>query len=128
VLVDDVAAAGFDQELEAVFRKEGIGAVAFVPLVRGGRLLGRFMLYRDARHTWSDREVLLSRTVANHLASVAERTQAQEAMRESSHEAEESRSRLALLLEATEQLSQTLDYEELLRRVPQLVVPRIADG
>jgi PAS domain S-box-containing protein len=128
VLVDDVAAAGFDQELEAVFRKEGIGAVAFVPLVRGGRLLGRFMLYRDAPHSWSDREVLLSRTVANHLASVAERTQAQEAMRESSHEAEESRSRLALLLEATEQLSQTLDYEELLRRVPQLVVPRIADG
>ena len=36
--------------------------------------------------------------------------------------------RLALLLEATEQLTQTLDYEELLRRVPQLVVPRIADG
>ena len=43
-------------------------------------------------------------------------------------EAEASRRRLALLLEATEQLSQTLDYEELLRRVPQLVVPRIADG
>jgi signal transduction histidine kinase len=43
-------------------------------------------------------------------------------------EAEASRARLALLLEATEQLSQTLDYEELLRRVPQLVVPRVADG
>ncbi|MGH2976904.1 MAG: PAS domain-containing protein, partial [Gaiellaceae bacterium] len=43
-------------------------------------------------------------------------------------EIESSRARLALLLEATEQLSQTLDYEELLRRVPQLVVPRIADG
>ncbi|HEX5174130.1 MAG TPA: GAF domain-containing protein [Gaiellaceae bacterium] len=128
VLVDDVAAAGFEPELEAVVRKEGIGALAFIPIVRGGRLLGKFMLYREARHSWSDREVLLSRTIAHHLASVAERTQAQEALRDSSHEAEESRSRLALLLEATEQLSQTLDYEELLRRVPQLVVPRIADG
>ena len=128
VLIDDVADAGFEPELEAAVRKEGIGALAFVPLVRSGQLLGKFMLYRDARHSWSDREVLLSRTIANHLGSVAERTKAQDAVRASSHAAEESRSRLALLLEATEHLGQTLDYEELLRRVPRLVVPRIADG
>ncbi len=263
VLVDDVAGAGFEPQLERVVRKEGIGALAFVPLVQGGRLLGKFMLYRDAPHDWSDREVLLSRTIANHLASVTERTKAQQALHDSSEhlasilrtveegisatdgegrilfandaaarvvglesgdelvalspagraalyevfdgdgnriaaaalppaqaltgtessavvrirskpdgwerwaslrsmpvfspdgrvelvvnvtrditqetdaarretdarrEAEGSRARLALLLEATEQLSQTLDYEELLRRVPQLVVPRIADG
>ena len=121
VLVEDVAGAGYEPALERVMRKEGIAALAFVPLVRGGLQLGRFVLYRDAPHDWSDREVLLSRTIANHLASVIERTQAQ-------HEAEGSRARLALLLEATEQLTQTLDYEELLRRVPQLVVPRIADG
>src|ERR1700759_5347269 len=102
-------------------RKEGIAALAFVPLMRGGRQLGRVVLYRDAPHRWSDREVLLSRTIANHLASVIERPRAQ-------HEPEGSRARLALLLEATEQLTQTLDYEQLLRRVPELVVPRIADG
>ncbi|HZT85272.1 MAG TPA: PAS domain S-box protein [Gaiellaceae bacterium] len=263
VLVDDVAEAGFEPALQRVVRKEGIGALAFVPLVQGGRLSGKFMLYRDAPHEWSDREVLLSRSIANHLASVAERTKAQQARQESSEqlasilrtveegisatdregrvlfandaaarvaglesgdelvaldlaeraahydvfdregnrvaprdlpparamvgtessavvrvrskrdgwerwvsfrsmpvlstdgnaelvvnvtrditqemeaaegeaaarrEAEGSRSRLALLLEATEQLTQTLDYEELLRRVPRLVVPRIADG
>jgi PAS domain S-box-containing protein len=263
VLVEDIAGAGFEPALERAVRKEGIGALAFVPLVRGGRLLGKFMLYRDAPHVWSDRELLLSRTIANHLASVTERTAAQQALHESReqlasmlrtveegitatnregrflfandaaaravgldsadeivalspkellarfeiydsegasvkaedlpsakalggtegsavirirsrsedwerwlalrstpvltpgggvelvvnvtrditqetlaarreedarHEAEASRARLALLLEATEQLSQTLDYEELLRRVPQLVVPRIADG
>jgi PAS domain S-box-containing protein len=256
VVVEDIAGADFEPALERVVRKEGIGALAFVPLVRGGRLLGKFMLYRDAPHEWSDRELLLSRTIANHLASVTERTQAQHALHESSgqlasilrtveegitatnpegrllfandaaaraagldsadelvaltaekraslyevfdadgarvapedlpeakalagsessatvrarprsgewerwlalrstpvlapdgtvelvvnvtrditqetaarREAEASRSRISLLLEATEQLSQTLDYEELLRRVPQLVVPRIADG
>jgi PAS domain S-box-containing protein len=263
VLVDDVARAGFEPALERVVRKEGIGALAFVPLVGGGRLLGKFMLYRDEPHRWSDREMLLSRTIANHLASVTERTQAQQSLHESSEqlasilrtveegitatnrdgrllfandaaarvagldsgdellalsldertalyevfdtdgapvaaedlpsskalageessavvrirsraagrehwvalrstpvfardgsvelvvdvtrditqetvaaqreaearrEAEVSRARLALLLEATERLSETLDYEELLRRVPQLVVPRIADG
>jgi PAS domain S-box-containing protein len=263
LLVADLAGAGFEPALERAVRKEGIGALAFVPLVRGERLLGKFMLYRDAPHEWSDRELLLARTIANHLASVAERTQAQQALHDSGeqlasilrtveegitatsrggrflfandaaaravglesadellalsaeelvglfevsdsdgapvgledlpyaaalngtestsvvrirrrsedwerwlalrstpvfgpgdevelvvnvtrditretlaaqreadarHEAEASRGRLALLLEATEQLSQTLDYEELLRRVPQLVVPRIADG
>ena len=263
VLVDDVGDAGFEPTLERVVRREGIGALAFIPLVRGGRLLGKLVLYREAPHGWSDREVLLSRTIANHLASVTERTRAQHALRESSEElasilrtveegitatdregrflfandaaaraagldsadelvalppekryalyevfdadgarvapeglpasqalsgaessavvrirrrsgdwerwlalratpvfatdgtvelvvnvtrditeeevgarreedarreAEAFRARLALLLEATEQLTQTLDYEELLRRVPKLVVPRIADG
>jgi PAS domain S-box-containing protein len=121
VLHEDIADAGFEEALERVMRKEGIAALAFVPLVLSGRQLGRFVLYRDEPHRWSEREVLLSRTVANHLASVIERAQVQQ-------EAEASRARLALLLEATELLSQTLDYEELLRRVPQLVVPRIADG
>ena len=121
VLVEDIAAAGYEPALERVMRKEGIGALAFLPLVRGGRLFGRFALYRDTPHRWSDRDVLLARTIANHLASVIERADAQQALHASSE-------RLALLLEATEQLTQTLDYEELLRRVPQLVVPRIADG
>jgi PAS domain S-box-containing protein len=121
VLVEDLAAAGYEPALERVMRKEGIGALAFLPLVRGGRLFGRFALYRDTPHRWSDRDVLLARTIANHLASVIERADAQQALHASSE-------RLALLLEATEQLTQTLDYEELLRRVPQLVVPRIADG
>jgi PAS domain S-box-containing protein len=264
VLVEDVTAAGYEEPLERALRKEGIGALAFVPLIRGGELLGRITLYRDAPHRWSDRELLLSRTIGNHLASVVDRAQTQQALHDSSeqlasilrtveegitatnregrflfandaaarvvglesgdelvglspqdrdalyeildadstpltyedlppslammtgaesaavvrirsrsegwehwvalrstpvlgadgtvelvvnvtrditqetlaarreaearHEAEASRARLALLLEATEQLSQTLDYEELLRRVPQLVVPRIADG
>ncbi len=121
VLVEDIAAAGYEQPLVRVLRREGIGALAFLPLVRGERLFGRLGLYRDTPHSWSDRDVLLARTIANHLATVIERADAEHARHESS-------SRLALLLEATEHLGQTLDYEELLRRVPQLVVPRIADG
>ena len=83
VLVEDVAGAGFEPELERIVRKEGIGSLVFIPLVRNGRLLGKFMLYRDEPHAWSDREILLSRTIANHLASVTERTQTQAALSES---------------------------------------------
>src|SRR5665213_3383895 len=52
VLIDDLAAAGFPEELEQAARREGIEALAFVPLVHGGRLLGKFMLYRDTPQAW----------------------------------------------------------------------------
>ena len=77
-------------------RNEGIAALAFFPLVRRGRLLGKFMLYRDAPHAWSDREIRLARTIANHLASVTERTRAQQ-------ELHESREQLATILRAVDE-------------------------
>jgi PAS domain S-box-containing protein len=83
VLVADVVGAGFEPALERVVRAEGIAALAFVPLVHGERLVGKFMLYHDTPHEWTPREVLLCRTIANHLASVTVRTQAQEALRAS---------------------------------------------
>ena len=96
VLVEDAAAAGFEAELERVVTTEGIAALAFVPLVRRGRLLGKFMLYRDTQHQWSDREILLARTIANHLASVTERTRSQQ-------ELHESREQLATILRAVDE-------------------------
>jgi PAS domain S-box-containing protein len=84
VLVPSLATSGFDDELERVVRAEGIEALAFVPLVHAGRLVGKFMLYHDEPHEWSAREVLLCRTIANHLASATVRTMALEALQASS--------------------------------------------
>jgi PAS domain S-box-containing protein len=84
VLVEQLADAGFDPALEEAVRAEGIDALAFVPLVHGSRLVGKFMLYHDRPHEWRPEELLLSRTIANHLASATVRTQAQEALRVSS--------------------------------------------
>jgi PAS domain S-box-containing protein len=88
VLIADVGAAGFSDDLERAVRAEGIEALAFVPLVHGGRLLGKFMLYHDEPHDWSDAEVLLCHTIANHLASATVRTEAQEGLRASSDQLE----------------------------------------
>jgi PAS domain S-box-containing protein len=96
VLVENAAAAGFEPWLDEIVRSEGIAALAFIPLVRRGGLLGKFMLYRDAPHAWSDREILLARTIASHLASVTERTQAQQ-------ELHESREQLATILRAVDE-------------------------
>lgn len=86
VLVPDVAAAGFDEELERAVVGEGIGALAFVPLVHRGVLLGKFMLYHDEPHPWTDTEVLLARTIATHLASATVRARAQDEVRASNEQ------------------------------------------
>ena len=88
VLVGDVADGGFDPGLERTVRKEGIASLAFIPLVHSGRLVGKFMLYRDTPHEWDAREVRLCRTIANHLASATVRTRARVAWRESREQLE----------------------------------------
>ncbi len=96
VLVAEVATAGLDRELEQAVTREGIAALAAIPLIRRDRLLGRLTLYRDSPHAWTEREVLLARTIANHLPSVTERTQAQHALTES-------REQLATILRTVEE-------------------------
>jgi len=88
VLIADVAAAGFDTELERAVRNEGIAALAFVPLVHGDRLLGKFMLYHDEPREWGEREIRLCRTIASHIASAVVRTRARIALRDSREQLE----------------------------------------
>ena len=88
VLVPDVASAGFDAELAAALAAERIRAAAFIPLVHHGELLGKFMLYRGTPHDWTDREIALCRTVANHLALAAVRAHEQAELRESREQLE----------------------------------------
>src|SRR6266516_746076 len=83
LLVTSVEDSDFEAPLLEALRTEGIGALAFIPLVHRGRLLGKFMLYHDEPHEFGDEEIRLCRTVASHLASSAVRTQALEALRES---------------------------------------------
>jgi PAS domain S-box-containing protein len=88
VLIADVAAAGFDASLEGAVRTEGIAALAFVPLVHGDRLLGKFMLYHDEPREWGEREIRLCRTIASHIASAVVRTRARIALRDSREQLE----------------------------------------
>jgi signal transduction histidine kinase len=56
-----------------VFRAEQIGAVAFIPLVSRGHLLGKFMLYYDRPRVLTTAELDVARAIANHLGSVIAR-------------------------------------------------------
>ncbi len=55
------------------FRREGIGALAFIPLATRGRLVGKLMLYADRPHGLSAHSLDTARLIANHLASAMAR-------------------------------------------------------
>ena len=78
-------------------KAEGIGALAFVPLVAKGELIGKFMTYYDAPHVFSGAEIDLAVTIARQLGFSLERMRAEEALRES-------QARLVSELAATQQL------------------------
>jgi PAS domain S-box-containing protein len=70
--IDDVAAAELG-ELARVIEAEGIGALAFIPILANGRLVGKFMTYYTAPHKFSAAEIDLSLTIARQLGFSIER-------------------------------------------------------
>ncbi len=83
IFVDDVARADMPDTLKAVIEAEGIGAVAFIPLVAGGRLVGKFMAYYETPHRFDEAEADLALTIARQLGFSVARIQVEEALRES---------------------------------------------
>lgn len=73
VLVPDVGADPSLATFSALFQRETIGSVAFIPLVTRGRLLGKFMVYYGATHLYTEHEIGLASAIANHLGSLVAR-------------------------------------------------------
>jgi PAS domain S-box-containing protein len=89
--VPGIAAADVEPELRAVIEAEGVRALAFIPLVSGGQLVGKFMTYYDAPHAFDGVEIELCESIARQLALGIERRESEETLR-----ASEERLRLAL--------------------------------
>ena len=73
VLVEDAAGDPAMSAYAALFSREGIGALGFIPLVIRGRLLGKFMVYYDRPHRFAAHELETAKAIANHLGSVITR-------------------------------------------------------
>jgi signal transduction histidine kinase len=78
VRVDDVATDPAWEPYRELFRAEHIAALAFVPLVHYGRLIGKLMLYRNEPRPFTDRDLQLSATIAVHVAQAVERRRAEQ--------------------------------------------------
>jgi len=76
VLVADAMADPSLASYGPLFKREGIGALGFIPLFTAGRLLGKFMVYFEEPHQLSQHELEMIQAIANHLASVIARFEA----------------------------------------------------
>ena len=67
----------------AVIQAERIAAMAFIPLVSAGRVIGKFMLYYDSPHVLSADDVQLAALIASQIAFAVARTEAEAQARRS---------------------------------------------
>jgi PAS domain S-box-containing protein len=97
ICIEDVAKSDLPEALVATVEAEGIGALAFIPLVAKGKLIGKFMTYYNAPHVFGRGEMDLAITIARQLGFGIERMRADEALRDT-------QARLFSELAATQQL------------------------
>ena len=79
VYVPDVERARFSTAIKLAAKKEGIGAIAFIPLMTAGRLIGKFVTYHDTPREFSREDVDLTLTLARQLGFGVERMRADHA-------------------------------------------------
>jgi len=65
-------------ELRPVLDAERVKSVAFIPLTTSGRLIGKFMLYYDAPHEFTDDEVLVAEVLGTHIGLAVDRYRSSE--------------------------------------------------
>jgi GAF domain-containing protein len=80
--IEDIETAELSRPLKNTVRAEGIGALAFMPLVANGELIGKFITYCRAPHGFSAGEVDLAVTLPASSASAWGRKRTDEGLRE----------------------------------------------
>ena len=89
IVVEDVENdEALSDALRQVVMNEGIRALAFIPLVFGSRLLGKFMLYYDQPHVPQHEELEVARTIAGSIAFAITRARDEQSVRFARDEAE----------------------------------------
>jgi PAS domain S-box-containing protein len=119
-VLDDVRIAPMSDERRAALVEEGVASLLIVPLVIRGHATGTLAFYSKRRRKFTSVEVETARALGNLAAASITTAELYE-------EQERSRERADFLVEAGSALASSLDYQETLRTVAGLAVPRIAD-
>ena len=79
--VADIDETNEPESIKAAIRSEGITALAFIPLMIGGRVMGKFMTYYPARREFTADEIELGLTIARQLGFSLERMAVEASLR-----------------------------------------------
>lgn len=101
VCVEDIAAAGLDGVVKRTSEREGIAALAFIPLLWNDRLIGKFMMYSSVARSFASDEISLSLTIARQLAFAIERKRAEDRERKISADAIDAKAKFRAIFEQT---------------------------
>ena len=71
IWIDNVSSADLEKSLKQTVTAEGIGALAFIPLVAQGKLIGKFMVYYDKPHAFAAPRSILRSRLHGSLASAS---------------------------------------------------------
>ncbi|HTH51143.1 MAG TPA: PAS domain S-box protein, partial [Pyrinomonadaceae bacterium] len=83
ITIPDITNAEISEELRSTIIHEGIRSLGFVPLnSSAGEVIGKFMVYYDREHEWTDAELALAMAVGRQIAFGIERTSTEQALRE----------------------------------------------
>ncbi|MGH9733198.1 MAG: PAS domain S-box protein [Candidatus Acidiferrales bacterium] len=81
VCIPNIADADVSDFIKQAVCAEGICALGFIPLIWNGTLIGKFMVYFDQPHSFSEDEIELSLTIGRQLSFGIERIRNEEALR-----------------------------------------------
>jgi PAS domain S-box-containing protein len=97
VFIRDIEAADLPESLKKAFRAEQIVALALIPLVANGVLIGKLTAYHETRHMFGATDAALAVAIARQLGFSLDRRRVEETLRESQRQ-------LVTELAATQQL------------------------
>jgi PAS domain S-box-containing protein len=99
IFVSDIDDTAEPEALKRTIRDEGIRSLAFIPLMAGGFVVGKFMTYYAKPRDFSERERNLAVTIARQVGFSIERRRAEEARAKFEQELRESEERFRLMSE-----------------------------
>ncbi|MES2523448.1 MAG: GAF domain-containing protein [Gemmatimonadota bacterium] len=103
------------------------GALAVVPVISGGRVLGALGATWTNPRVFDEAERSFLDALASQAAQALERARLFEAERSTRRSASAAQARAEFIADATRMLASTLDYDVTLRALSRAVVPRMAD-
>lgn len=103
IFVGDIDEADEPEDLKATIRNEGIGALAFIPLVADGNVIGKFMAYYETPHVFTADEADLALNIARQLGFSIERKRAEEARRAAEEELRDNEERLRQIIDSAKE-------------------------
>jgi PAS domain S-box-containing protein len=83
IYIEDIRDSEESEALKETVAREGIRALAFIPLIANGRLIGKFMTYHPGPHRFTEHDKVLANTIARQLALAVSRHQSEEELRAS---------------------------------------------